>query len=185
MNTLKEYLKKNNYYPISCQPTGKDFFYRWILPFLSKLLIIGILFFKHLDSCLIALLIMSILRYSTGGIYLSSYLGSLAATLFSLWLSICLLPHIILPKYMQLFLLLVGMEVCYSIGPVTCKNHPLPTAILFTRGRSISCILIFIFSAITFIAPQTHCLDGFWIIILHILQLIGAKFLYTKKKFPS
>ena len=140
------------------------------------MLIMIILFHRRLPAYLFSLLIMLFLRCSTGGLHFYTYAGCLLASITYIYFAIFILPNLLLLAFMQLLLLLLCVVVCYHIGPVVSKYRAKPSQTLFTRGRNTTCTFIFIYALILYIMPANHLMNvGFWVIILHSLQLIIAK----------
>lgn len=142
----------------------------------SKILIMGILFRNHLLLYLFALLIMLCLRCTTGGLHFYTYLGCLAASTIYLWLAVVLLPNSALPTAFQLVSLLFCLLICYYCSPVPSKYRPAYPQSLINRCRNMVCSFIFIYTLILYIIPENQYFQvGFWVIILHSLQLLVAK----------
>lgn len=182
MKTFKHYLKEkhnlSNYQIAQLAFLGKT-----VLSEISKVLIMGIIFYKHLPLYFFSLLIMLVLRCSTGGIHFYTYIGCLAASIIFLWSVIVLLPIIIVPLSVQLILLLLCILSCYSIGPIPSKYRPPYSNTFIQKCKLIISIFIFLYTIVLYIIPGSPYLNvGFWTIILHSLQLTIAKYI---RKEPS
>lgn len=177
MQMIREYLKDK--YKISNYQIAKiEFLFKTMFAEFSKMIIIGLLFRDRMTLYLFALCMMLYLRCSTGGLHFYTYLGCLAGTFLYIWLAIVLLPNILLPSYIQTFALLICMVACYFVGPVTSKYRPQPSPQRSKHCKAITCNGIFIYALILYIIPDSQLtIVGFWIIILHSLQLLVAKIL--------
>lgn len=168
---IQSHLKLSNY-----QYAVLEFFIKTILSESSKIVLMGLIFRKHLYMYFISLFIMLFLRCSTGGLHFYTYIGCLAMSIVYIGASILILPNIILPEYLKLTLLDFCVIICYRIGPVVSKYRPKPSNKVFTRGRNITCIFIFVYIIIQYIFPDSYSIRiGFWVIILHSFQLMIAK----------
>lgn len=175
MEKIKKSIK-DKYHLSNYQIAQLCFLVKTLFSELSKIIIMGMLFHNHLPAYFFSLFAMLFLRCSTGGLHFYTYAGCLMMSILYITLSILVLPNISLPVYMQLFLLLICMILCYSIGPVVSKYRPTPSSQLFVRGRNFTCTFIFIYALALYIIPANHLMTvGFWTIILHSLQLIAAK----------
>lgn len=172
---IKEYLKEKHHVS-NYEIAQIEFLFKTIFSELSKMVIMGILFHEHLGLYLFALCVMLYLRTSTGGLHFYTYIGCLTGSILYVGSAIILLPNIILPSYLQLGALLISILTCYRIGPVVSKYRQEPSPQKFQHCRNITCTGIFVYALITYIMPENqYIIVGFWIIILHSLQLPIAK----------
>lgn len=170
-NYLKNTCKLSNY-----QIAQLGFLAKTMLSEISKLILMGLLFYRHLSAFFFALFIMLFLRSSTGGLHFYTYISCLLTSILYLWLAIIALPKLYLSSYIKNLLLLAAILICYFVGPVVSKYRPLPSPQHFRRCRNISCCFMFLFSLLLYIMPDNpYMITGFWIIILHSLQLFAAK----------
>ncbi len=175
MELIKTHLKEK-YQLSNYQIAQIEFLFKSLLSELSKMFIMGILFYNQLTLYLFALFVMLFLRCSTGGLHFYTYLGCLACSITYMCLVLWVLPSITVPIYMQLLLLLISILICNFVGPVVSKYRPTPSHKLYTRGKNTTCMFIFIYSLALYIIPEnTYLIVGFWTIILHSLQLTVAK----------
>lgn len=180
MRTLKQLLKEK-YNLSSYQIAQLSFLCKTVFSEISKVLIMGIIFYKYLPIYFLALLIMLVLRCSTGGIHFYTYIGCLTTSIIFLWLGIILLPNIAVPLYVKLILLLLCILSCYHIGPVPSKFRPTYSNQFIQKCKLIVSVFIFLYTITLYVIPESPYLNvGFWIIILHSLQLFVAK--YTRKE---
>ncbi len=175
MEAVKSYLKtKHNL--SSYQIAQITFLFKSLGSELSKLLLMGLLFHDRLGMYLFALAVMMCLRCSTGGLHFYTYIGCLAASVLYLWMSIYLLPHVEIMMALKLVLLSVCIFICHYIGPVTSKYRPAFTSAQLKRYSAFTCRFIFFFALGTYIIPENpYMIIGFWVIILHSIQLIMGK----------
>lgn len=175
MKSIKKYIEKN-YHLSNYQIAQLTFLAKTLGSELSKLLIMGILFHNRLTLYIFALIVMLCLRCSTGGLHFYTYTGCLIASILYLGLALFSLPYIKLNRWVQILLLLGCIIACYIIGPITSKYRPVSSIEHNNHCRNIACFFMFIYTLILYIIPvNTYLTVGFWIIILHSLQLLVAK----------
>lgn len=175
MSTVKLFLKEK-YNLSNYQIAQLVFLLKTLSSELSKMLIMAILFQNHILLYIFALIIMLCLRCTTGGLHFYTYLSCLVASTIYLWLAVVLLPNFILSKTLRLASLFFSLLICYYYSPVPSKYRPEYPQSLITRCHSIVCSFIFIYTLILYILPENQYLTvGFWVVILHSLQLLVAK----------
>ncbi len=149
----------------------------------SKLLIMGIIFRNKLGLYLFAAFVMLLLRTSTGGLHCKKYISCFLVSLSYMFLSIIILPGIPVNKVFQLIFLFICMLGNYYIGPVTSTVHAPLGDHLVKRVKLQAFLIIFFYLTITYIIPENpYIAAGFWVIILHTLQLVAARII--KKGVP-
>lgn len=154
-----------------------------ILSELSKLLIMAILFRRQIIYYLFGLLVMIFLRCTMGGLHFYRYSQCLLASIIYIWLSIIVMPHILIYKYVEIILMIFSILICYYIGPLPSKYRPQYSKQYLTKMRLFTSKFIFLYTLILYIIPRSKFLSvGFWIIILHSLQLVIAKILSKGEK---
>lgn len=172
---IKKYLK-DTYQISNYQIAQIEFLFKTFLSEFSKIAIMGILFHKFLGLYFFALCIMLYLRTSTGGLHFYTYFGCLAGSTLYMGLAVILFPHIVFSSYLKISALLISILICYRIGPVVSKYRPDPSPQKIRQCKNITCTGIFIYALITYIIPENqYIIVGFWVIILHSLQLPVAK----------
>lgn len=175
MESIKRQIKEK-YHLTSYQMSLIVFLAKTLGSELSKMLIMGILFRNQLPLYFTALFIMMLLRCSTGGLHFFTYPACLLGSTIYLGLCVVVLPQLLLPKYFQLLLLAGSLLICCRIGPVTSKYRPDPLPAASKRFRDFTCLTIFFYALFLYIMPQSSfTAAGFWVIILHSLQLSAAK----------
>ena len=175
MEQLKKYLK-DTYHLSNYQIAQIFFLFKTIASEFTKIVIMGILFHDKIMIYLFALLVMVFLRSAMGGLHFYTYAGCLITSILYLWLAVYILPLIATPKYLQIAALLFCILICNYIGPITSKYRPDCCKERFAQCKSFCTIFIFFYSLILYIIPENiYLYVGFWVIILHSLQLIVAK----------
>ncbi len=175
MKSIEKHIK-DTYHLSNYQIAQLAFLVKTLGSELSKLLIMGIFFHNRLTLYIFALLVMLCLRCSTGGLHFYTYTGCLIASTLYLGLALFPLPYIKLRRWIQISLLLGCIITSYIIGPITSKYRPVSSIEHNKHRRNIACFFIFIYTLILYIIPEnTYLTVGFWIIILHSLQLLVAK----------
>lgn len=173
---IKSYLKKN--YDLSNYQIAQiSFFFKTILSEVSKILIMGFLFHSRLPLYIFALFIMIVLRSFMGGLHFYTYLRCLSSSVIYLGLAVYVLPHLSISPCPQFILLLLSILVCTYIGPITSKYRPESCKRHFTKYKRLAIGFILLYTLILYITPgnNPYLYVGFWVIMLHSLQLIIAK----------
>ena len=175
MSRIKSHIQ-TKYELSNYQMAQLSFVFKSMSSELSKILIMGIIFHNHLKLYTILLLLMCFLRSFSGGLHFYTYKKCLLASTMYIGSIIMILSKITLPLYIQLFLLTLCIVTCYAIGPVLSKYRTnFPEAQLYFC-RNITCFIIFIYTLLMYIIPENpYFVAGFWMIILHSLQLLVAK----------
>lgn len=150
-----------------------------VLSFLSetsKLLMLGLLFHKKIGIFLFSVLVLFLLRTSTGGMHCKRYWSCFAMSFSYLFLCINVLPMIELPKSAMLVVLLICCVVTYYIGPVVSVNRPQPTSEQCQKRKIQVFMVIFFYMIFMYILPEnSYVISGFWIVVLHAVQLSFAE----------
>lgn len=175
---LKEQYEFSDYQVAQLEYLGKT-----LLSEFSKFLIMGIFFRRQLSVYLFAVVVMVLLRTATGGIHCRKYVSCFLVTFSYLFLALTILPGIPINKVFQLILLFLCMLCNYYIGPVTSQVHVALGNRLVKRVKIQAFLVIFFYLTLTYIIPESpYITAGFWIIILHTLQLSAARII--KKGAP-
>lgn len=172
---MKELLK-STYQFTDYQIAQLEFLTKTLLSEISKILIIGLFFLKELPFFFVSMLIISLLRTSTGGLHCRTYFSCLAASWCYIIFTIKLLPLLPIHQTPAMILLVICIIIDYRIGPVTSDVHMPLTETSKNKGRlcTLFTIITFLFFMV-FYPENTYVITGFWIIISHTLQLIAAK----------
>lgn len=154
-----------------------------ILSEISKLFIMCLFFWHELDIYAVSIIILLLMRTSTGGLHCKTYFTCLASSSLYMLLCIKVFPFIPVPLSLQLFSLICCMIINYKLGPVTSEIHFPLSEKRIKKGRLRAAFIIFIFSIILYVIPGCKYIPAcFWIIIVHSLQLIYAKIRRKEKK---
>lgn len=172
---MKELLK-STYQFSDYQIAQLNFLAKTLLSEASKIFIIGLFFRKELPFFFICMLVLTLLRTTTGGLHCKTYLSCLAASCLYIILTLKVLPLIPISQIPAMILLIICAVIDYKIGPVTSNVHlPLSEATK-QKGRICTLMTICFFIILMYIIPENlYAITGFWIIISHTLQLIAAK----------
>ncbi len=175
MNQIKIYLR-NTYHLSNYQIAQIFFLFKTMASEISKILLMGILFHDRIPLYLFALVIMICLRSVMGGLHFYTYIGCLLTSILYIWLALYLLPQLAIPKYAQIVSLLLCSLICYRVGPIISKYRPAECEKQFHKCTRFACCFILFYTIIIWIMPESpYLMVGFWVIILHSLQLIIAK----------
>lgn len=143
----------------------------------SKIAIFAFLFRHQMYLFLFAVGVMLLLRCSNGGMHCKRYLACFAVSFFYLFLCIDVLPLLWVPKSMMLLILLICMCGNYKIGLVLSKYHKKPDEKQKKKGGIESFVIVFLYMTALYILPENNYMcSGFWVIVLHSLQLALAEF---------
>lgn len=177
MEHLKIYLRET--YQLSNYQIAQIFFlFKTMASEISKIVIMGILFHNDLTFYLFALFIMCALRSVMGGLHFYTYIKCLSTSILYMWLALYILPSFVLPRYGQIMALLLCILICNHIGPITSKYRPAECKKIFRKCTKLACTFIFTYTLFIYVIPENeYLLVGFWVIILHSLQLTVAKIL--------
>ena len=149
---------------------------------ISKVILLGIIFRNHFLSYIVAMTVLFLLRSFSGGIHNNTYIGCFMSTLIYFLLSIIILPKITISFSIKVLLLTACIVLCEWIGPITSKHRPPLSQAKIAICKSITVTNIFLFILIGNIIPNSPYITvGFWVIILHTLQLIVAKLMIAAK----
>ena len=150
---------------------------------LSKIIIMAFLFRNHIPVYIFALFALFFLRSFGGGIHFNTYIGCLITTVSYFVLAILVLPSLEVPFYIKFLALNVCMILCSRIPPATSKYRPPLSQPKIIICQNITTTFVFCFTILLYIFPESHYITvGFWVIILHLLQLIVAKLLVKLKR---
>ncbi len=177
---MHEFLK-TQYQFTDYQIAQLAFTFKTIASELSKLLIMGIIFRNDLGRYVWAVAVMLLLRTSTGGLHCKKYITCFLVSFSYMFLALMVMPFIEVNKIFQLVSLFLCMLCNYYIGPVTSKVHRPLNEGCIKRVKIQAFIIIFLYLTLTYIMPESpSIIAGFWVIVLHTLQLIVAKILKKK-----
>lgn len=168
---------KNNLHYTDYQIRVLHYFFLTTGSEISKLALIGCYFYLwgKLDIYFFSIILLWFLRFCSGGLHQKTYLRCLAVSFSYLVLCIQILPVIPLPKPAVLLLLTAAAIAGYRIGPIPSPFRKHITAAQKAKYRRIQLWGFFFYLAILFITPLNTCLlTGFWVIMIHILQLYVA-----------
>lgn len=150
-----------------------------VLSFLSetsKLFMLALLFYRKMGIFLFSVLVLYLLRSTTGGMHCKRYWSCFLVSFSYLFLCIDVLPIIALPKSAMLGILLICCVVTYYIGPVVSQNRPQPTSQQCHKRKIQVFIVIFFYMILMYILPESsYVISGFWIVVLHAVQLSFAE----------
>ena len=142
---------------------------------ISKLAIIAFLFHSRFDLYVYAVILLCILRLSTGGLHAKTYWGCFLVTLCFFYAAIYLLPQIVLPKIAMAILILGCMFAICLIGPVASIYRTPPDDHKKKRLICQSLIAIFINLVLFGLFNNQLFIVGNWVIVLQTFQLIISK----------
>lgn len=176
---LKEQYQFSDFQIAQLQYTWKTFSSEF-----SKLLIMGLVFRNILGRYVFAVIIMMLLRTATGGLHCKKYISCFLVSFTYMFLSLAILPYIPINKVFQLILLFICMLCNYYIGPVISEVHRPLSNSCTKRVKIQAFLVIFFYLVLAYIVPESPYITcGFWVIILHTLQLTAAKLLKKEANY--
>ena len=121
-----------------------------ILSDVSKLIIMGIFFIltDYFFQYLAAIATLLVLRTCTGGLHFKHYFSCLALSFFLLYIGICQLPKILLPRPLYFVLLLLCILINYLFAPIVSSYRPIPNGIQIQKAKRQAFHIITILSLI-------------------------------------
>ena len=141
----------------------------------SKLFFILFLYRRHLALCIATLLFLCCIRRTAGGFHCNTYAGCLFVSTGYAFLCLTLLPLISLTKTARILLCMVCILINYALAPVSSSKRPALSDAKKKRFKWISTGILIVFFFILLIAPENeYMISGFWVIILHAVQLSCA-----------
>lgn len=182
MKYLEQQLRKKNKYT-NYQVKQIIYLVKAISSELSKIIIMAVLFKNHIPAYFAALTILFFLRSFSGGLHFNTYAGCLIATITYFFLAIMVLPSFTVPFAIKFSMLIVCMIMFSRLTPVTSKYRPPLSQPKIIICQNITTTFTFLFTIILYIIPDNpYVTVGFWIIILHLLQLLTSKLLLVIKR---
>lgn len=155
------------------------YFFQCVLSELSKMIIFGIIFiaFDLFTEYLFALILLILLRTNGGGLHLKHYVSCLIMSFSVLATSIFLGTFLYLSIWITYVLLLVSIFLAYKLVPIVSKNRPPASEKLIKKSKRNTLIILILYFILICIVPMNLYLNiGTWIIVIHICQLLLAKF---------
>ena len=178
---IKHYLQSNFGYS-DLQVAQMKYILMTILSEVTKMIIMGVFFFviDRLFEYIAATITLALLRRFAGGLHFNHYISCYFVTFSFMLLVVLVFPHIPMPCFLGLFLLLGCIIINYRLVPIVSSKRPEPTKELIHKSKMNTFIFLTAFTALFYIIPDNRfVIIGFWVIILQSLQLIPAKLLKT------
>lgn len=152
---------------------------------LSKLVILCTFFafFHRIPHFLCALLPFFLLRIKNGGIHTSSYLSCLLLTFLVFIPTVMILPDAIpICSILRLALMIPCAITEYLLGPQLSHRDIHLNKEGIQKSRLASFQVVLLVAVVMFLFPNcSYLLAGFWMVILHTIQLAVTK-LYKEVK---
>ncbi len=147
----------------------------------SKLLLLAFCFRDRLPAFLFATFLLLLLRSSQGGWHCNTYLSCFLLSFLYYFAALRLLPRLPLPGIAQKVLLLLCLLINCLAGPVTSSKRPRLEPDMIRKSRIRIFAIHCCYLVLTMCIPPSFCMQvGFWVFMLHTLQLLTAKF-YRKE----
>ncbi len=173
MKKFDTYLK-NKFLYTEYQVQVLYYFFLTISSEISKFTILLLYFiaFSKLTEYLFAILLLWFFRFFGGGLHRKTYWGCLLFSFTYLFLCIQVLPMIYIPKLEQITFLLFSLVVACKIKPIPSPYRKNITKTQISRYHHYQLWGIFLYMCCIIMFPQNSYIEiGFWVIMLHIIQL--------------
>ncbi len=162
----------------------QEYYWKCFLSEFSKIVIFFIvsIFLNLTCEYIVALLVLMILRNNGGGLHFKHYLSCLFVSFLFLYGSIYLAINVMPSR----IILCLSTALCALLGhylvPITSSNRPDATPEQQKKSKQHTLFIIFIFFITMCICPlNSYLYIEFWTVILHIMQLVIAKFIKEVK----
>lgn len=150
----------------------------------SKIIIFFVLFYwlNLTSEFLMALFMLMLVRCNGGGLHCKHYVSCLFLSLFIM--AGCIYLGLTLPisPYIAPVILVICGILGYLMVPIVSANRPAPDEKLIRSSKIRTISIIFLYNILICICPYSHYFNiGTWTIIVHILQLLLAKYLQRRR----
>ncbi len=161
------------------------YFFQCILSEASKILLFSIIFIRlHLfKEFLFALVLLIFLRTNGGGLHFKHYCSCFIVSFFVLFGSIVLALKLPFTNLTAGITLLICIILGYLYVPIVSSNRPPASEQLIKKSKRSTTLILSVYFLLICIVPINQYLStGVWIIIIHICQLLLAKFLKRRSR---
>jgi accessory gene regulator B len=139
------------------------------------MLIMMILFHKQLPLFFSAMLLLCLIRLTAGGFHCNTYFGCLFCSIAYLFLCIKILPLASISKTAFFLTVPCCILINFMLAPLSSAKHLALPDNTKRRFKFISTFILGIYFLIMVVIPvNPYTITGFWVIILHTLQLSAA-----------
>lgn len=149
----------------------------------SKIVIFLIIFayLKLIPQFFVALLALMMVRCNGGGLHCKHYISCLLLSFFVLAGCVYCGMSLPVPKLISIIVLACCSVIGYLIAPIVSSNRPEPDDRLIRQSKLRTFWVIFIYCLVICICPYNPYLNiGTWTVIIHIIQLLLAKFIQRR-----
>ena len=130
----------------------------------------------------VSLLALMMLRCYSGGIHCKHYLSCFMVSLLVLAGNVYMGIHYPISRLYSIAILLVCAVMGYWLSPIVSENRPEPEEALVRKSKVHTLGVILIFCLVICICPPNVYLTiVMWTTIIHILQLLIAKFMQRRR----
>lgn len=166
---------KERYQLTEYQIAQLKFLFYTIFSEISKFVIMLILFHRQFLLYLFTIILLCLIRASAGGFHCNTYVGCLALSISYVFLSMDILPMIEIAKIHQILLLAISICINFILAPLSSLKHIPLGASAIRRYKRLSTALLCLYFFLMLITPENpYTTSGFWVIILHTVQLLVA-----------
>lgn len=166
---------KERYQLTEYQIAQLKFLFYTLFSEISKFTIMLILFHRQFLLYLFTILLLCLIRISAGGFHCNTYVACLAFSISYVFLSMDILPMIEIAKIYRILMLAISIWINFILAPLSSSKHtPLKAAAIYKYKRlstSLLCVYLFL---MLIIPENPYIISGFWVIILHTVQLLVA-----------
>ena len=150
----------------------------------SKIILFSLIFLRlHLFSeFLFSITLLIFLRTNGGGLHFKYYTSCLIVSFLIILGSINLGIYLPLKDLASKISLIICIFLGYRYAPVTSSNRPPANDRLIKKSKRNTVIILAIYLALICMIPLNQYFNiGTWVIIIHIFQLLLAKFTKGRK----
>jgi accessory gene regulator B len=166
---------KNRYNLTNYQIAVLKFTIKTLSSEVSKFLIMLLLFHKELPLFFTSMLLLCLIRSTAGGFHCNTYIGCLFCSVTYMFLCIKILPMISINTTVAVFAVPCCILINFTLAPVSSEKHLELSNDAKRRFKFISTFILGIYFLIMVVIPvNPYTVTGFWVIILHTVQLCVA-----------
>jgi len=149
----------------------------------SKIILFSIIFVSLglTVQYITTLFVLMLVRCNGGGIHCKHYLSCFLVSLLVLAAGIFSGMYIPIYKFLSIPILILCSILGYLLVPIVSSNRPEPNESMIRQSKKRTLSIILIYCLLICVCPYNQYLNiGTWTIIIHILQLLFAKFLQRR-----
>lgn len=158
----------------------RKFIFLAFLSEFSKIIIFAFIFYSldFFTEYWFSLFFLFLYRGNSGGIHCKHYTSCLLLSFAVLYSNVKLGLSIFLAKDIMLLISIICALICYLLTPVQAKTRPPASKELIKKAKYKTLLSILLFIVFLLLTKATIAVNlGFWMLILHTIQLIIAYYI--------